>query len=297
MFKIRSKWNHQDYIKIEWNLGKRCNLDCTYCPAYIHDNYSKHTDISILKKTVDKLASLDKPVRLSLTGGEPSVHPKIEELLYHIRYKGIEWLSMTTNATRPYTWYLDQQKYITQYVFSLHFESEYSKHLYTILSVVEASSIPILIHIMAHHQHMLKVREAVKVLENTPHVIRRIRWTEGDHDLFDDLRYDYEDLEWIKERNGTAKANCVIDDIEEMHANEIIKLHLNKFKDWTCNAGIESLMINWDGEVYRATCRVGGSLGNIYDGTFNIPEDPIVCTRNFCTCEADIPITKNSYQM
>ena len=51
-------------------------------------------------------------------------------------------------------------------------------------------------------------------------------------------------------------------------------------------------MINWDGDVHRATCRVGGSLGNIYEGTFQKPKDPIDCTRDWCTCAADINITK-----
>ena len=72
----------------------------------------------------------------------------------------------------------------------------------------------------------------------------------------------------------------------------MIKHKLNQFEGWKCNAGLESLMINWDGEVHRATCRVGGSLGNIYDGTFEQPEDPIDCTRKFCTCVADISLTK-----
>ena len=34
-------------------------------------------------------------------------------------------------------------------------------------------------------------------------------------------------------------------------------------------------MINWDGDVHRATCRVGGSLGNIYKGTFNKPTESL----------------------
>jgi len=78
------------------------------------------------------------------------------------------------------------------------------------------------------------------------------------------------------------------------HANDIIKLHLNKFNGWTCNAGIESLMINWDGDVHRATCRVGGSLGNIYEDSFVAPSEPVTCDRNFCTCAADIPLTKTN---
>ncbi len=58
------------------------------------------------------------------------------------------------------------------------------------------------------------------------------------------------------------------------------------------NAGLESLMINWDGDVHRATCRVGGTLGNIYTNSFVIPTGPVICDRNYCTCAADIPLTK-----
>jgi MoaA/NifB/PqqE/SkfB family radical SAM enzyme len=106
------------------------------------------------------------------------------------------------------------------------------------------------------------------------------------------MRYHPDDLNWIKEQDATVQGNCVIDGEQIIHANDVIKLHLNKYKDWTCSAGLESLMINWDGEVHRATCRVGGSLGNIYQNTFVAPSDPVKCTRDWCTCAADIPLTK-----
>ena len=50
MFRVEHLYKHvQESVKVEWNLGKRCNYDCSYCPAEIHDNFSKHTDIKILK--------------------------------------------------------------------------------------------------------------------------------------------------------------------------------------------------------------------------------------------------------
>jgi len=110
--------------------------------------------------------------------------------------------------------------------------------------------------------------------------------------VFDDLKYDGKDLQWIFAHDATAKPNVRIDNEKIMHANDVIKTHMNQFKGWQCNAGLESLMINWDGEVHRATCRVGGSLGNIYNGTFLMPDGPIICTRDNCTCAADIPLTK-----
>ena len=292
MFKVTSRWPHQNSIKIEWNLGKRCNYDCSYCPASIHDNSSQHTDIEILKSAVDKLMTLGKPIRLSFTGGEPCVHPKFLELVKYCKHVGITWISVTTNGTMPYEFYsaLD----VDQIVFSIHLEYDWKRVFNTVESVVELTNKKVIAQIMAHHDHMPAVLQlrAKCLLAEIPNTIRRIRWTEGDRDLFDDMRYNLTDLEWLKEQESTVKGNCVIDDTQIIHANDVIKLHLNKYKDWTCNAGLESLMINWDGEVHRATCRVGGSLGNIYDSTFLQPLDPIICDRNFCTCAADIPITK-----
>jgi len=299
MYKVTSRWPHQDSIKVEWNLGKRCNYDCSYCPAVIHDNTSEHTDIDTLKGAVNQLLKIGKPIRLSFTGGEPCIHPQFAELISYAKNQGIGWISVTTNGTRQHDWYKEQR--VDQYVFSLHFEHDWRRALNTITTLfqtVEQYNIPtnIMVNVMAHHNHMRKVKFAVGKLQHdqVPYVIRRIRWTEDDHNVFDDLRYNLNDLEWITEREATVKANCVINDnpVKMYHANDIIKLHMNEYKGWTCAAGIESLMVNWDGDVHRATCRVGGSLGNIYTGTFTIPAEPITCTRDNCTCAADIPLTK-----
>jgi MoaA/NifB/PqqE/SkfB family radical SAM enzyme len=292
MYKVTSRWPHQGSIKIEWNLGKRCNYDCSYCPSSIHDNSSPHTDIEILKATVDKLMTLGKPIRLSFTGGEPCVHPKFPELIKYCKHVGISWISVTTNGTLPYEFYASLP--VDQYVFSLHMEYDWKRVFNTVESVVDLTGVKVIAQIMAHHNHMDSVMQlrARCLLAHIPNTVRRIRWTEGDRDLFDDMRYNANDLNWLKEQEATVQGNCVIDDTQIIHANDVIKLHLNKYKDWSCNAGLESLMINWDGEVHRATCRVGGSLGNIYKGTFLQPVDPVICDRNFCTCAADIPITK-----
>jgi MoaA/NifB/PqqE/SkfB family radical SAM enzyme len=237
--------------------------------------------------------TLGKPIRLSFTGGEPTVHPLFDELVNYCDHIGIDWISVTTNGTRPAAWLSKQRN--DHYVFSLHFEKGWKRVIHNIVEVFKHSEIDIIVNVMAQHDQMDDVREAVNtfLIHSIPFVIRRIRWTESDNrDLFDDMRYKPEDLEWIKQYPGTVEANTVIDDNQKMHANDIIKLNLNQFENWICNAGIESLMINWDGEVYRATCRVDGSLGNIYKDTFSAPSDPVLCSRKFCTCAADIPLTK-----
>ena len=297
MYKITSCWPHQDQLKVEWNLGKRCNYDCSYCPSEIHDNTSPHTDIEMLKATVDKLVLLGKPIRLSFTGGEPTVHPDFRELVTYCKFKGIHWISVTTNGTRPFEFYASLP--VDQYVFSLHLEYDWQRVYNTMDKVVDATKIKVVAQIMCHHDYMdSAVTLFARCLQaKIPATLRRIRWTQGDHDLFDDMRYHPDYLNWIKQQEATIQPNTLLfykdKPMEQRHANDVIKLHLNKYKDWTCNAGIESLMINWDGDVHRATCRVGGSLGNIYEGNFVAPSEPVRCDRNFCTCAADIPLTKH----
>ena len=296
MYKVENRWPHYaDSVKIEWNLGKRCNLDCTYCPPEIHDLVSKHTRLDILINAVDEIGKI-KNARISFTGGEPTVHPAFEDLLDYARSK-VKWLSLTTNGTRTIDFY--ERIPVNYIVFSLHFEDpQWNKRLKTMVdfasttnSLIEPKDFHIAL--MAHHDYMQELKEAASFLTGygIPYTIRRIRWTEK-HDWFDDLRYKGNDLQWILNNTATAKPNTLIDNEELAHANDIIKEKRNKFKGWNCKAGLESLMINWDGEVHRATCRVGGSLGNIYNGTFNMPNQSVVCTREWCTCAADVNITK-----
>jgi len=293
MYKVTSIYPHQDKIKVEWNLGKRCNYNCEYCPSEIHDSTSPHTEIEILYSAVDTLVQ-QGDIRLSFTGGEPCVHPMFEELVSYAKSTGIRWVSVTTNGTRKADYYVGLS--VDQYVFSLHFESDWRRVLDTIIEVHRASQRFVMVNLMAHQDKMDLAKEAVALLSaaNVPYVVRRIRWSQGVQDVFNDEKYSEVDLDWIVSNTATVKPNTIIDDVDKYQANDIIKLHLNKYHGWSCNAGLESLMINWDGDVHRATCRVGGSLGNIYKGSFSQIREPVICTREYCTCAADIPLTKVS---
>lgn len=73
--------------------------------------------------------------------------------------------------------------------------------------------------------------------------------------------------------------------------DELVGQRLNVTKGWTCGAGTDSLHIDMDGNVWTASCRVGGQLGNIWTN-FEIPSSWITCTKNLCTCGADLFIPK-----
>lgn len=73
--------------------------------------------------------------------------------------------------------------------------------------------------------------------------------------------------------------------------DELVGAKLNYLSGWKCGAGVDSLFIDMDGGVWTASCRVGGKLGSVWDD-FTVPEDWITCTRNVCSCGADLFIPK-----
>ena len=90
-------------MMVTWDLGRRCNYDCTYCESTRHNNYSKHRTFDELKGTLDfikKYSALyghDK-VNVNFTGGEPTVNPDFWKLTEHINKHNNFNLSLTTNG-------------------------------------------------------------------------------------------------------------------------------------------------------------------------------------------------------
>jgi len=65
---------------------RRCNLSCAYCNEY--DDHSKPVPLELLKQRVDRLASFGATV-ITISGGEPLLHPELDLLIRHIRSRGI----------------------------------------------------------------------------------------------------------------------------------------------------------------------------------------------------------------
>ncbi len=65
---------------------RRCNLSCGYCNEY--DDYSPPIPVDELIARVDRLADLGCLV-LTLTGGEPFMHPNLDEVVAHAVSRGM----------------------------------------------------------------------------------------------------------------------------------------------------------------------------------------------------------------
>jgi MoaA/NifB/PqqE/SkfB family radical SAM enzyme len=65
---------------------RRCNLACGYCNEY--DDVSKPVPIAEMKRRLDLLAEMGTSI-ITISGGEPLMHPELEEVIRHMRRRGM----------------------------------------------------------------------------------------------------------------------------------------------------------------------------------------------------------------
>ena len=73
-------------------VTRRCNLACTYCSEF--DDFSKPVPTDEMLLRIDRLADLGTTV-VTLTGGEPLLHPELEQIIRRIRQRGIMAILVT----------------------------------------------------------------------------------------------------------------------------------------------------------------------------------------------------------
>jgi MoaA/NifB/PqqE/SkfB family radical SAM enzyme len=65
---------------------RRCNLACAYCNEY--DDFSKPVSLDVMKRRVDRLGDLGTTI-ITMSGGEPLLHPELDQIIRRIRERGI----------------------------------------------------------------------------------------------------------------------------------------------------------------------------------------------------------------
>src|SRR5687768_5038463 len=73
---------------------RRCNLSCEYCNEY--DDFSKPIPVETMQRRVDMLADLGTSI-VTMSGGEPLLHPQLDAIIAHMRRRGII-AAMITNG-------------------------------------------------------------------------------------------------------------------------------------------------------------------------------------------------------
>ncbi len=175
-------------VKVVWNIGKRCNYDCSYCTPHIHDAVSDHIKIDDVEKVVRnidiEMKRVGKKSHFSITGGEPFLHPGFKSILQSISQcetVDASNLTVVTNGSLPLRVMEPCMPFITNLTTSMHLERsprEVSTVVNNLISLKQKWSDRFfaanLMFLPGHLDQILEIRDRL-MIHGINVAIRRIR--------------------------------------------------------------------------------------------------------------------------
>lgn len=291
-----------------WKIHNVCNYSCSFCGLAYRDGSNRWLSLDKYKEVIDKLVRLceNNPFWLMLTGGEPTLYPKLVDLLLYMKSKNI-YSQLHSNGSRTIRWWEELKEH--QLVDHLHitYHSEMTtdyKHIAEVVNLFHDEPVKVILYVTYVHGTFKLAKEAFEYFKkNTGCVLLLKVMNPGQK--YDDLSYSIEDRIYQKlnlvtygKLKDTKRINnkVMIDgNVDVLYSDGNISKNImpmvlqknnqHEFLNWMCNIGKESLIIEYD-KVYRGVCQVGESFS--IDDDFKFFDNFIKCTVPRCFCHTDL---------
>lgn len=299
-------------LYVHWDVSTQCNFACTYCYAMKEygDDWGKIDKWLKQQLIIRNISRSTLPVFLGLLGGEPTYHPKYDELVESC-HKAISKheqgrLYVTTNGSRKNSWFEKHKYYNNMYIlWSYHseYEHKYGQGFTTLvdnIGIMLDKGFRSKVNVMLHHdrQYWKKTHKFVddiesrygKSIEIHPHFL----YADGDvHKLehySEDFYKEFQRFEnypeyLVFEKNDGTKTT--------FNDYSVFKNTFTSFKGWDCwNNNYE---ISYDGYVHRVCFEDRVDLIRDIQYFKNIKQIcPVTCPHMSCNCDGLLKIHKES---
>lgn len=300
---------HQNYNIVEWMLGNTCNYDCSFCSDEFKSGNKKYLDIDVYIDTCKRLIaqSGDKKIWFKITGGEPTLYPKLIELLKFIKSTG-NFTYIITNGSRTLRYWAElcDTDYIDFIAVSMHPEQQADvNHIINVVNVFKDSKTLVTTNITCIPEYFdIATSAFFKIFNHCPTIVN----LQQINDEYGMAKYSTEQQKILIEcsnkvtpsfnakpksnipeqyRYHTGKLEFTYSDgsIKIDHAINFIKRGEDNFSGYLCDAGKRFIRISHD-TIQRAICGEGEKW-SIYDEQL-FAQTPVECTRTKCDCTLDM---------
>lgn len=118
-----------EFFSITWTITTRCNYDCMYCPAEVHDTTSNFWTLEEFQKQwtsiFEKTSHLGLKYKISMSGGEATINKNFLPFLKWLKSEygdHIGQLLLTSNGSASVNYYKKLYALIDNLSFGLHSE-------------------------------------------------------------------------------------------------------------------------------------------------------------------------------
>ena len=305
---------------VDWRLGNICNYKCSYCPPYENSGSHPWIDIDTNIKTqniiIQGYREIGKTTSFAYTGGEPTVYKHFPQLLANGKQQGA-WNWVYTNGSRTVRYWNDIKDVLDMVCISYHAEYDQDDHLIAVVDAIK-SQVYISINVVMHPLQLDKCFAFIDKFKLAhPEIVVDTKIVRVNHQEITHPDYTPDNIVKIQEykkisavrsrRQSTGKPflgkNVIMQLVEPNKESRLINCQeeilkgsqgYNDFNGWECYIGVESLMIDFDGQVYKGYCKMDGSIGMVPN--FSVPTQPTTCEfgGKRCTCNLDFATTKYS---
>jgi MoaA/NifB/PqqE/SkfB family radical SAM enzyme len=307
---------HEQVLQLTWFINNICTNHCDYCPPVLHTGANHNYDWAHARSFLTRLMDRHKKINCILLGGEPTVSPFLNEAIDMLHSRG-HTVSLTSNGVRSVEYWKTIAPKVNNVSLSYHPSYGIENFFDKVNEIAKHTVIGV--RIMFDSRHWDKTfdfyNQCLKVPNLRVEAIRILPEIAGGHTIGAD--YTPEQLAWlsatssrqanhnhrheIKKQNPSWKSLYTgsyfyyDDGSVDQHgdANHLISSEQSFFNGWACSIGVESLYINFDGQVRKGNCRQGPTLFHLDDHVNHpLPTDGEICTMGRCTCPTDILVSK-----
>jgi hypothetical protein len=299
---------NKNWFVVNWCLGSICNFSCSYCPTTLHDGMHKWHNTNSVKSFVQKIKMVhpDKNIYFEFTGGEVTLNKDFIEICQHCTESDVK-VGFISNGSRTLRWWEENKGYFDTVLLSYHSEFADFDHFSKVVETLH-NDVRVHVNVMMKAENWdrcMDLAHRIKTLGNCSIALQPLA-----HDLNGEL-YPYSEGQLAILHNqhaliGThvkytksfevyrgAMKTVDINGVESPRtAHSFISKNTNNWQGWDCYAGVEQLIVDMDGGIWRGWCRAGGRIGSIDDQNLQLPINPITCDKNRCHCNYDIMSTK-----
>jgi len=314
--KLKREHTNRTTRIVEWRLSNVCNFNCSFCPSEFKDGSKRFLEYDQYITAIDRLIDQDlsKTVWFQFTGGEPSLYPKLFDLLKHIKDRG-GYTSMISNGSRTIRWWKELAEHDTldRLYITHHPEQDTDvHHTIAVNDIMQATNTLTTIFVTTQTEPRLfeaAVTAHKTILSSTPAIssLKPIsvegetlqNYTDEQLKTIQDNLYVRSTL-WntiSKEKSKYLKTVPWYQSEMIMHYSDgttkkessqyFVHQLATRFKDWECDVGKDLLLVEVD-EVYRSMCREGGVIYNVLDQDFTWATNSVICSHNECNCSLDV---------
>ena len=300
--------DNDNWFVVNWCLGNMCNYSCSYCPDILHNGSKTWPTLDIIKSFITKVKDrhINKKLYFEFTGGEVTVYKHFIDLCKFCSEQDIK-IGFISNGSRTLRYWEKNKEYFNHVCLSFHPEFADPDHFLEVVKILH-DDIRVHVNIMMSPEKFDQCFEFANKVKDITNISMALQPLIHD---FGDTLYDYTDEQKaIFENQSQLLTKHIKFDKQHIYyrgamrmimpdgANKIQAAHkfiadkTNDWSGWRCYAGVEQLIVDMDGSIYRGWCKVGAKIGHIDDEDLILPKTPILCNKTMCHCNFDVMSTK-----